>query len=77
PPAALAAAFRQGWELAGRQETPLAVLILVPAAAPPQTEPEIDQASEAIWSRVDGWLDAVVPGVSARVIVRIGSPLTE
>lgn len=76
-PEAIAAAIRQGWELAQRQQLPLTVALLRPASTPPQSSDEIDRASEAAWAQMDRWLEAAVPGITARAVVRTGDPLAE
>ncbi len=77
PPEAIAAAIRQGWELAQRQQLPLTVALLRPAATPPQSGDEIDRASEVAWAQMDRWLESIVPGIAARAVVRTGDPLAE
>lgn len=76
-PEAIAAAIRQGWELAQRQQLPLTVALLRPASTFPQSAEEIDRASEAAWAQMDRWLEAAVPGIAARAVVRTGDPLME
>ena len=76
-PDSLTDAFRQAWELAQRQQTPLSVVVIAPPSNAPLDDEEIDRASEAIWHRVDRWLEAAIPGVSARAVVRTGEPLAE
>lgn len=76
-PEAIAAAIRQGWELAQRQQLPLSVVLLLPPSAPQPSDDEIDRASEAAWNQMDRWLEAAVPGIAARAVVRTGDPLAE
>ena len=75
-PEAIAQALLVGWELAQRAQTSLSVLVIRDREASPADE-DVDQASEAVWQRVDGWLDRLITDVSARVIVRTGSPAVE
>ena len=75
-PEAVAHALLVGWELAQRGRTSLSVLVVRGPTDSPADE-DVDQASEAVWRQVDAWLDRLISDVSARVIVRTGSPVIE